>query len=490
MKPKRIAQTRQPTGMTRVRPELRQGLLFCYNGALDAVVDGDRRGRLAALPRTVTGSGVGIQCSGTTGIATILDTTAGFASSQVTILVVGQRRDASGINELLSKNTSGGTGFEIALSNQFGSPTTRIYSSHRNTAGASVNFATGFVDGIADGLNGTFNTVTSRVYAIAAATTVMTQDASPTDIRMGSIGGGFSANVDVLLAAVWVGRTFPAEQLRAWSINPNLIYEESTRHLGAPVPSGSASYFLTTTPGSFTITGSSANLITGRLLATTPGSFTITGFGAGVNAGRLLEVTPGSFTITGFSANLVYTTASSFLLETTPGSFTLTGASANLLYNSILSTTPGSYTLSFASANLFVESPNKLLETTPGQFFLSFASAGLQYSGDAQTLRPGGRGLSPWQMRQNRLQALKNELWYLYQDENDEELKEAILDVVRDDTNIDELLGLLRQQLTLVKSLYNKAQQEQYQKAYESAQEIKKAKVKQRNEDAAVMLLF
>ena len=274
-----------------------------------------------------------------------------------------------------------------------------------------------------------------------------------------------------------------------WQLNLQNTEQVRVSWLEA-VPGGSASYSLTTTPGSYTITGANANLVSSRLLQTTPGSYAITGSAASLNSSRLLEVTPGSYSITGASANLIYTTASSFLLETVAGSYTITGANANLRYNSILVVQPGSYSITGADANLFVETPNKILETEAGSYVINGFSANFIYSGEAQVLKPGGKGLSVWQQRQNRLEALKKDLWYLYQDENDEEIKEAILDVVQNNDNPDELLTLLKQQLSIVKQLYDKAQQEQYQKAFEAAQEIKKAKIKQRNEEAAVMLLF
>lgn len=202
-----------------------------------------------------------------------------------------------------------------------------------------------------------------------------------------------------------------------------------------------------------------------------------------------LTTTPGSYSLTGFSSNLV----SDKILQSTPGAYSVTGTTGNLLYSPILSTTAGSYVVNFSDASLTVSTPNKVLESVPETYNIVFSDASLRYSGEAQILKPGGKGLSPWQLRQNRLEALKKELWYLYQDENDEELKEAILEVVRDETNLDDLLILLRQQLTLVKNLYDKAQQEQYQKAFEAAEEIKQVKArqkKQRNEEAAVMLLF
>jgi len=257
---------------------------------------------------------------------------------------------------------------------------------------------------------------------------------------------------------------------------------------------GPTNYVLTTTAGTYNLTGSSASLNSSRLLDTTAGSYSITGNTANLVVGRLLTTTAGSYSITGSTANLIYTPASSFLLDTTPGSYSITGSSANLLYSSVLVTTPGSYSVTGFDASLEVSTPNKILLTEPGQYVISGAAASLLYSGDAQTLRPGGRGLSPWQLRQQRLEALKNELWYLYQDENDEEVKEALLEVVRDDKpneeDLDTLLSVLRKQLTFVKNLYDKAQQESYQKAFEAAEEIKKQTVKKKRDEEAIMLLF
>jgi len=257
---------------------------------------------------------------------------------------------------------------------------------------------------------------------------------------------------------------------------------------------GAANFDLFSTPGVYNITGASASLNTDRLLQSTPGSYSITGATSSLNTSRLLQSTAGSYSITGATANLIYTPATGYLLESIAGSYSITGSNANLLYSPVLATTPGSYSITFSDALLEFTSADKTLGTIPGVYNLSFTPADLRYSGDAQILKPGGRGLSPWQLKQQQLEALKKELWYLYQDENDEEVKEALLEVVRDDTpdvnDLDTLLTVLKKQLTFVKNLYDKAQQEQYQKAFEAAEQIKVQAVKKKRDEEAIMLLF
>ena len=100
--PRRVVRTErvsQPQGPTGVAADYLSGLLFAYHGASDTIVDGTRRVRSGTYSRVATAAGVAAQASGGTNFVTIDDTPT-FAASQVTILVVGQRRNASSVNAL------------------------------------------------------------------------------------------------------------------------------------------------------------------------------------------------------------------------------------------------------------------------------------------------------------------------------------------------------------------------------------------------------
>ena len=94
------------------------------------------------------------------------------------------------------------------------------------------------------------------------------------------------------------------------------------------------------------------------------------------------------------------------------------------------------------------------------------------------------------QLKQSALEALKKELWYLYQDENEVEVKEALRPVINDDfSEIEALIALLQQRIARQKEITEKASREEYRDALLAAQRIKTI-VRQKNEDKIFVLLF
>jgi hypothetical protein len=172
------------------------------------------------------------------------------------------------------------------------------------------------------------------------------------------------------------------------------------------------SYTLTAAAGSFALTGIAANLVRGyrvvadagtfaltgiaastlysRLVAANVGSFTLTGVAAGMLASRILTASAGSFTLTGIDAGLV----TSRTLVAEAGSFTLTGNDATLTYGSVgsytLTADVGSFALTGNDATLTV---SRLLTAEPGSFDLTGIAANLIYDGTPVVEPPGG-GLS------------------------------------------------------------------------------------------------
>lgn len=94
------------------------------------------------------------------------------------------------------------------------------------------------------------------------------------------------------------------------------------------------------------------------------------------------------------------------------------------------------------------------------------------------------------QRRKAAIDALKKELWYLYQDENEEEVKETLNLVINDKFGaIDELITLLNQRMAEKQELAVKASISEYRDALLSARKIKKL-VRQKKEDDSFAILF
>lgn len=228
-----------------------------------------------------------------------------------------------------------------------------------------------------------------------------------------------------------------------------------------------ATFTLSSTPGSYTLTGFDASLNASFVLASTPGSYVITGSDASLIASLTLTSTPGSYAITGSDAELVYTPAGSFELVVTPGVYNLTGF----------------------DATLDVTSPNKELIATPGFYTITGFEVTLLYSGEVSTR--GGTSYAT--LRQLQLQRLRQELKYLYEEEDDEEVKEAALDLLEDDEvdvkALDGLLSLIRRQLEFVQQ-QTLTEKVNYNRVVEATEQVKKMVKRRKQEEAAVAFLL
>jgi hypothetical protein len=97
----------------------------------------------------------------------------------------------------------------------------------------------------------------------------------------------------------------------------------------AQTQSGPVAYSLDCQPGTFTVTGTAATVVAGRVTSADPGSYTLTGFDTTLSRGRFLSADPGSFTLTGVNASTVFGRS----IEASPGSFVVTGVLATLDYS-------------------------------------------------------------------------------------------------------------------------------------------------------------
>lgn len=122
---------------------------------------------------------------------------------------------------------------------------------------------------------------------------------------------------------------------------------------------------------------------------------------------------------------------------------------------------------------------------------LGVASDGyLGVSSKGDYLSISGKRSSLWQRRQDALAALKKDLWYLYQDENEPEVKTTLNEVINDDfSKLEELIKLLTQHLAEKQRVAAKASREEYVNALLAAQKMKKI-VRQQKEDKIFILLF
>lgn len=165
--------------------------------------------------------------------------------------------------------------------------------------------------------------------------------------------------------------------------------------------------------GSFTLTGTDANLLLHRVLSAESGSYSLSGTDATLtyvqpnncyllqeNGDRLLQengddlllevcstadytltADPGSYSLTGTAATFRHNR----VIDAEAGSFTLTGTDASLLHHKVLTAGGGSFTLSGTAATLIYTEVNRTLECEPGVFTLTGTAATLCYSGSPWT---------------------------------------------------------------------------------------------------------
>jgi len=151
------------------------------------------------------------------------------------------------------------------------------------------------------------------------------------------------------------------------------------RRIVYSVPTGGTNYTLTADSGSFTLTGTDANLEYGRKLAADSGSFAVTGTDANLEFGRELIADSGAFSVTGTDANLEYGRR----LSADSGAFALTGTDANLEFGRLLSADSGAFALTGTDATL--------IKGTPGAYTLSAESGTFAVTGTDASLECGRR---------------------------------------------------------------------------------------------------
>lgn len=111
-------------------------------------------------------------------------------------------------------------------------------------------------------------------------------------------------------------------------------------------------------------------------LSATTGSFTFTGGSVGLITGRKLSAATGAYTLTGNTTNLVYTPISgpTYTLIAETGTFILTGGDSGLKAGRKLSAATGSFILTGSSAALLA---SRKISAVTGSFGITGATTGL-----------------------------------------------------------------------------------------------------------------
>lgn len=215
----------QPQYAAPIAPEFVKGLVFAYNPAVGVLYAGSRKVFTGTSGKSVLPQGVAASFNGSSDTIDISNTSGAF-SNGITILVVGRRTAASGIQPLISRDSgSPAGGFELALYNSFGAGAL-IYSSQNGFN----NFDLGFVNGTQDSLNGTYATTTGTVYAITAQINSLASHGS-INLTLGSMQGGARfLTGDIALAAVWDGK-LSADAMRRLSIDSQRLFLAPSRPL-------------------------------------------------------------------------------------------------------------------------------------------------------------------------------------------------------------------------------------------------------------------
>lgn len=228
---------------------------------------------------------------------------------------------------------------------------------------------------------------------------ITTSSADTNDAMIGV--GAFDWTSGTYNPAAWTGGTTNAAD--SWAAMTIALRPEPPPVLettpGSYAVTGSSAQTLAgeliqTTPGAYALAGASANLLPVWYMGATPGSYSLTGSdgeltyypGNSFNYVRWdsvtwddfywdeirVEVTSGAYSVTGFSADLSKATAPAAVLDVTPGSYSIAGTGPTVLLRLAISAQPGSYLLSGSAASTYLAAQAL---TTPGAYSLTGASA-------------------------------------------------------------------------------------------------------------------
>ena len=161
--------------------------------------------------------------------------------------------------------------------------------------------------------------------------------------------GGMTEDYD---SGLRVSCAFSHEQLSASGATGSRVgtidAAATSQNAGYLVALLTRTYTLTTSTGSFVLTGNAAGLLAGRKLSAQAGAFVLTGNAAALVAARRLPAQTGAFVLTGNSANFLL----AHLMSVQAGAFVLTGNAAALNAARVLQAQAGAFVLTGNAVNL------------------------------------------------------------------------------------------------------------------------------------------
>lgn len=381
----------QPQGVSRVNWDAIPGLLRVYNpglspftyvrpsGTVSSLLNGSPTATVGDKGRTIAWDGtndclyessspISYTFRGT--MFALVKPISGFNTTQQTIISAARIGNQNPIFRLATTGSASPVGrFFFQMRNVVGTFT--------NVSGAEVISANNvyFVIGTCFG-----DSQTSNLYVNGILDgTGTAPDGSATLLdRFGF--GSFVRNIPELVfnghiyLAGFASEPLDEAQAKALSANPWQIFEPQKSVVYFDVGSGGA-YTLTSTNGSFVMTGQTAGLLANRTLASNAASYSLSGQIAALLAGRSITSEASSFTLAGQTAGLL----ADKLLTAPTGSFTLNGQSATLTYvpNSaayVLTAADGAFLFSGQAAQLIT---GRLLTSNTAAFTLVGQDAAL-----------------------------------------------------------------------------------------------------------------
>jgi len=207
-------------------------------------------------------------------------------------------------------------------------------------------------------------------------TSSKTMASNPVYLANGS-SAAISEATDIVVYHAMHGATAPtSEQIASLHANPEQVLWTPNDEYYKPAETGGA-FTLTSDSGTYTYTGTNAELDAGFVLGAISGSYTYSGTNADLNYGFVIAADSGTYTYSGTAAEL----DAGFAISANSGSYTYSGTNADLNRGYPLSANSGTYTYSGTDVTLTFAGA--------GAFTLSADSGSYAYSGTNAELDAG-----------------------------------------------------------------------------------------------------
>lgn len=160
--------------------------------------------------------------------------------------------------------------------------------------------------------------------------------------------------------------------------NPYQLFRATQRRVYFIPSGGAASYTLTADSGTYTISGTDAEIDSGRNLAANSGTYSYSGTSVDLNQGFNLSADSGAYTYSGTDATLTYAPAGAYDLTADSGSYSYSGTNAELDAGFNVSANSGSYSYSGTAVSLVF---GYYMAANSGSYSYSGQNVGLDISG-------------------------------------------------------------------------------------------------------------